>query len=140
MRVISQHESTFVSGGDNPGMGPYTPPLDSSTATGERYAELQWALISSIPFSGVVGKLFSMGESTVKDFYKSEYISGTQAYNLQNGYNASGSTYLGNLSTATPIDTGNMSFSELCGCTLDQAAEAYFDGDFGGGFYESGST
>ena len=87
-------------------MGPYVPPHDASWETANRYAEVQWNVVGLglglIP--GPLAAILSLGEQQAKDYFAAQFREATTDYNLRNGFDADGTTYIYN---NTPVSPGS---------------------------------
>lgn len=104
MRQLAVSEASAVFGGDNPGMGPYTPPITAAdigtfnnafTALAGLGMLSVGALSALGPMGMIAGGALAAGAGLAA-FASYSYLNSVAAsYNTLNGYDAAGTTYLG---------------------------------------------
>jgi hypothetical protein len=104
MHQLSISEVTAVFGGDNPGMGPYAPPITQEDigAFNNSFNSLIALGAVSVGALGTLGPIGLIagsalaGGGALAAFLSYSYLNSTAAaYNTTNGYNAAGTIYFG---------------------------------------------
>jgi hypothetical protein len=109
MRQLSVSEAAAVFGGDNPGMGPYAPPITQQDVTNFRdhLAALLAAGGGIAAFGGpVIGGLYGVGSVGLVYGLTSSFQQAAAEHNLRNGYDSTGTTYLWPSGVTPPTNTG----------------------------------